>query len=61
MRTEQVGGDLVTAAAVRKKLDDLVVRKRNDEDSNCDAGGEVQAKMRVTAERKKRLLRAVTR
>src|SRR4051794_29028597 len=61
MRPEQVRGDLVSAAAVRKKLDDLVVCKRNDKDSNRDPGRKVQAEMRVTAERKKRLLRAIAR
>ena len=54
MRAEQVRGDLVTAAAIWKQLDDLVVCERNNENGNRNRGREIKAKMRMPAERKVR-------
>ena len=61
MRAEQIGGDLVAAAAVRKELDDLVVRERDDEDGDRDRDREIKAEVRVAAQRQERFFRPVTR
>src|SRR4029450_9838079 len=51
MLSDQPRGDLVTTAAIREELDDLVVRKRDDEYRHRNRNGEIESEMGVLSQR----------
>ena len=59
VRPEQAGRDLVTAAAIGKQLDDLVVRHRDYEHGDGRHCRKVETQRRVRTQREKRFLGTV--